>query len=91
VDQLGEPVRPYTYSDRFEALCRKACVPVIQLHSVRHTLATIMHKAGQAPAGATAAYPPRDMEYRVREYAAHDLEGCLWSFMTPISPEGDLG
>jgi hypothetical protein len=27
VDQLGEPVRPNTYSDRFEALCRKAGVP----------------------------------------------------------------
>jgi integrase len=50
VDPLGEPVKPYTYSDRFEALCRQAGVPVVQLHSVRHTSATIMHKAGTAPA-----------------------------------------
>jgi integrase len=54
VDPLGEPVKPYTYSDRFEILCRKAGVPVVQLHSVRHTLATIMHKAGEAPADAAA-------------------------------------
>jgi integrase len=54
VDPLGEPVRPYTYSDRFEILCRKAGVPVVQLHAVRHTLATIMHKAGEAPAGGAA-------------------------------------
>ena len=40
VDPLGEPVKPYTYSDHFEILCRKAGVPVVQLHSVRHTLAT---------------------------------------------------
>jgi integrase len=53
-DPLGEPVRPYTYSDRFEILCRKAGVPVVQLHAVRHTLATIMHKAGEAPADAAA-------------------------------------
>ena len=32
----------------------------------------------------------RDESGRVREYAARDLEGGLWSFMTPISPEGDL-
>ena len=51
---LGDPVKPYTYSDRFEILCRKAGVPVVQLHSVRHTLATIMHKAGEAPADAAA-------------------------------------
>jgi integrase len=54
VNPLGEPVKPYTYSDRFEALCRQAGIPVVQLHSVRHTLATIMHKAGTAPADAAA-------------------------------------
>jgi len=39
--------------------------------------------------GASAVYPPRDMEYGVREYAARDLEGGLWSFMTPLNSEGD--
>jgi uncharacterized glyoxalase superfamily protein PhnB/DNA-binding transcriptional MerR regulator len=40
-------------------------------------------------AGATVVYPPRDMAYGVREYGARDLEGGLWSFMTPLNPEGD--
>jgi MerR family transcriptional regulator, thiopeptide resistance regulator len=35
-------------------------------------------------AGATAVYAPREMAYGVREYGARDLEGGLWSFMTPL-------
>jgi integrase len=54
VDALGAPIRPEGYSDRFTLLCRRAGVPVVHLHSVRHTLATIMHKAGLAPADAAA-------------------------------------
>ena len=48
------------------------------------------HHDRSVAAGATVVYPPRDMTYGVREYGARDLEGGLWSFMTPISPEGDL-
>jgi MerR family transcriptional regulator, thiopeptide resistance regulator len=48
------------------------------------------HHERAVAAGATVVYPPRTMEYGVREYAARDLEGGLWSFMTPITPEGDL-
>jgi integrase len=54
VDRLGEPIRPDTYSDRFALLCRRAGVPMVRLHDVRHTLALMMHRAGQAPADATA-------------------------------------
>ena len=35
-------------------------------------------------AGATVVYAPREMAYGVREYGARDLEGGLWSFMTPL-------
>jgi len=35
-------------------------------------------------AGAEIAYEPTDMPYGVREYAARDHEGGLWSFMQPI-------
>jgi MerR family transcriptional regulator, thiopeptide resistance regulator len=48
------------------------------------------HHERSVAAGATVAYPPQDMAYGFREYGARDLEGGLWSFMTPISPEGDL-
>jgi DNA-binding transcriptional MerR regulator/uncharacterized glyoxalase superfamily protein PhnB len=47
------------------------------------------HHEKAAAAGAAVVYLPRDMEYGVREYAARDLEGGLWSFMTPLSSEGD--
>jgi MerR family transcriptional regulator, thiopeptide resistance regulator len=40
-------------------------------------------------AGAAVVYPPREMGYGVREYGARDLEGGLWSFMTPLDTEGD--
>ena len=60
-----------------------------------HCMAVIVddvdrHHERSVAAGATVVYPPRDMAYGVREYAARDLEGGYWSFMTPINPEGDL-
>ena len=48
------------------------------------------HHGRALTAGATIAYPPRDMPYGVREYGARDLEGGLWSFMTSLGSEGDL-
>jgi hypothetical protein len=54
VNPMGLPVRPEAYSDRFAVLCRQAEVPVVGLHDVRHTLATIMHRAGLAPSDAAA-------------------------------------
>ena len=48
------------------------------------------HHERAVAAGARVVYPPRNMGYGFREYAARDLEGGLWSFMTSISPEGDL-
>ena len=54
VDQLGQPVRPEWYSDRFRALCSGAGVPVIRLHSVRHSLAFRLHSLGVTPADAAA-------------------------------------
>lgn len=48
-----------------------------------------LHYEKALAAGATAVYAPRDMAYGVREYAARDLEGGLWSFMTPLNTQGD--
>jgi MerR family transcriptional regulator, thiopeptide resistance regulator len=48
------------------------------------------HHERALAAGAAVVFPPRNMPYGVREYAARDLEGGLWSFMTPHNPEGDL-
>jgi uncharacterized glyoxalase superfamily protein PhnB len=49
------------------------------------------HHEKALAAGATVVYPPREMSYGVREYAARDLEGGLWSFMTPLTSEGANG
>ncbi|QQE48518.1 hypothetical protein I6H91_10305 [Micrococcus luteus] len=53
VDELGSPVRPEWYSDRFRALCRKTSVPTIRLHAVRHSLAHLFHLSGVTPPDAT--------------------------------------
>jgi DNA-binding transcriptional MerR regulator/uncharacterized glyoxalase superfamily protein PhnB len=47
------------------------------------------HHQRAGAAGASIVYPPRDMAYGFREYGARDLEGGLWSFMTPLNSEGD--
>jgi integrase len=54
LDALGQPIRPEAYSDRFPRLCRKANVPIIRMHDVRHSVALMLHRAGQAPADAAA-------------------------------------
>ena len=54
VDALGQPPHPEVYSDRFAALCQEAGVPVVRLHSARHALAGMLHRAGVAPADAAA-------------------------------------
>ena len=58
-----------------------------------HCMAVIVddvdrHHERAVAAGATVVYPPQDMAYGFREYAARDLEGGLWSFMTPLTSEG---
>lgn len=42
------------------------------------------HHRRSAAAGAEIVYGPTDMPYGVREYAARDREGGLWSFMQPL-------
>lgn len=54
VDELGDPLAPQVYSDRFRRLCAAAGVPTINLHSVRHSLAFWLHQIGVAPADAAA-------------------------------------
>lgn len=54
VDALGRGIHPDAYSDRFRALCKAAGVPPIRLHAVRHTLALMLHRAGEAPADVAA-------------------------------------
>lgn len=49
------------------------------------------HYARTAAAGAEITDEPVDQPYGYREYSAHDLEGHLWSFQTPIAvPDPNL-
>ena len=50
VDALGRGVSPDTYGNRFRVLCAEAQVPTIPMHNVRHTVALMLHRAGEAPA-----------------------------------------
>ena len=45
-DTAGRPVHPHAISQAFERIARRANLPVIRLHDVRHTHATLLIKAG---------------------------------------------
>jgi integrase len=41
-DAIGEPLHPNTVTYQFKRLCRLAGVPIIRIHDLRHTSATLM-------------------------------------------------
>jgi integrase len=45
-DGAGEPIHPHAISQAFERIARRAGVPVIRLHDLRHTHGTLLIKAG---------------------------------------------
>lgn len=45
-DGDGEPVHPHALSQTFERIARRASVPVIRLHDLRHTHGTLLIKEG---------------------------------------------
>ena len=80
VDELGVPLTPRTYGDRFAGLCPSANVPVIRLHKLRATLAQFWLAQGVPQDVCAAAlghtlqvfvnfYVPRAENQRIREYA----------------------
>ena len=77
VDVLGQPVRPELFSDRFREVCRGAGVPSIRLHDVRHSVATMLHAAGIAPAAAASLL-------------GHGLQVHLNTYVTPTQAGLDL-
>jgi integrase len=70
VDELGDPLAPPVYSDRFQRLCASAGVRTINLHSVRHSLAFWLHQIGVAPADA-AALLGHSTEVHLSTYLPH--------------------
>ncbi len=45
----GHPIDPSTLRKRFKRLCKRIGVPVLRLHDLRHTTATLLLEAGLAP------------------------------------------
>jgi len=45
-DGGGEPIHPHAISQTFERIARRAAVPVIRLHDLRHTHGTLLIAAG---------------------------------------------
>jgi integrase len=45
-DGYGEPINPHAISQAFERIERRACVPIIRLHDLRHTHGTLLIAAG---------------------------------------------
>jgi|GEM_PF-735085 len=70
VDELGDPLAPQVYSDRFRRLCAAAGVRTITLHSTRHSLAFWLHQIGVAPADA-AALLGHSVEVHLAVYLPH--------------------
>jgi integrase len=46
VDEIGRPVRPERFSDRFKELFKEAGLPTDSLHDARHTSVTLMILSG---------------------------------------------
>jgi integrase len=45
-DGDGQPIHPHAITPAFERIARRAGVPVIRLHELRHTHGTLLIKAG---------------------------------------------
>lgn len=54
VNALGQGIYPETYALRWRTLRASSGLPEIRLHALRHSLATLMHRAGVAPADAAS-------------------------------------
>lgn len=48
-DEIGEAMHPQAITDRFQVLAAEAGVPVMRLHNLRHTSATLALSAGVHP------------------------------------------
>nr|WP_155942940.1 site-specific integrase [Mycobacterium sp. 141] len=77
VNADGSPIRPETYSKAFGGHCVAAGVPVIRLHDVRHTAATMLLDGGTTPS-ATAKWLGHDPAITLRVYG-HVYDDALAS------------
>lgn len=76
VDNLGDPVHPESYSDRFEVLVKRAGLPAIRLHDTRHTCGTLMSLRGVQPAVISAWLGHANAAFTMKTYV-HSQDPAL--------------
>jgi integrase len=70
VDELGVPLRAEVFGDRFRRIARAANLPVIRLHDLRHTAASLLHESGAVSLRTLAAVLGHaDPSFTLRTYA----------------------
>jgi integrase len=91
-DPAGQPIHPHAISQAFERLARRAGIPVIRLHDVRHTHATLLIKAGvpvkvasERLGHATAAFTIETYQHVMPGMQA-DAARVAETLLTPASP-----
>jgi integrase len=76
VDEIGRPVRPEWYSDRFRKLFQEAGLPVLRLHDARLTSVTIMILQG-APIPVVSAWHGHATASFTMSVYAHSQDDAL--------------
>lgn len=70
VDELGRPLSPEAFGDRFARIAKSAGLPPIRLHDLRHTAASLMHESGAVQLRTLAAILGHaDPAFTLRTYA----------------------
>jgi integrase len=64
----GKPVDPRSLLDTFKRLCRKAGLPAISLHEIRHTVATLLKESGVTPNDAQMILGHNDIRTTLQIY-----------------------
>ena len=69
-DADGEPVHPHSLSQAFERIARRAGVPVIRLHDLRHTARHPAHRPRHPRQGRVRTTRPRQVDLHHRDLPA---------------------
>lgn len=77
VDALGQPVAPSHITTMFHRVAAAAGVPKLaKIHDTRHSVATMLHQAGEAPANA-ATLLGHSIEQHLRVYVTQESRGAV--------------
>jgi Phage integrase family len=67
-DPSGQPVHPHAISHAFERIAIRAGLPVIRLHDIRHTHATLLAQAGVHPKVVSERLGHADAKFTIETY-----------------------